>query len=286
MSTELALTVLCDNHATEPLQAEHGLAFWLQGPELAALFDCGSGQTLCQNALQLQIPLASCQQVILSHGHYDHTGGLAELWRHGMTPPIVAHPDVTLTRYSCHPDRAVRAIGMPPTVADQLLALPPGLRLWRSASHRLAPYLGTSGEIPRHDEVEDVGGPFFLDADELVADLIQDDLALWINTPQGLVILLGCGHAGLINTIEQIRRVTGCQRIAGIIGGLHLLHASPVRIQHTLDFLRSCCLSFMYVGHCSGDEVIAKLGHELPGVIIQTLQVGERYVLPLQALQS
>jgi hypothetical protein len=67
MSTELALTVLCDNHATEPLQAEHGLAFWLQGPELAALFDCGSGQTLCQNALQLQIPLASCQQVILSH---------------------------------------------------------------------------------------------------------------------------------------------------------------------------------------------------------------------------
>jgi 7,8-dihydropterin-6-yl-methyl-4-(beta-D-ribofuranosyl)aminobenzene 5'-phosphate synthase len=286
MSTELVLTLLCENHATEPLQAEHGLAFWLQGPELTALFDCGSGQTLCQNALQLQIPLASCQQVILSHGHYDHTGGLAELWRHGMTMRIVAHPDVTLTRFSCHPERAVRAIGMPPVVTAQLLALPSELRRWSSEPHRLTPYLGTSGEIPRHDEFEDVGGPFFLNADGQVADLIRDDLALWINTPRGLVILLGCGHSGLINTIQQIRRVTGCQRIAGIIGGLHLLHAGPARLQHTLAFLRSCCLNFMYVGHCSGDDVIARLGHELPGVTIQTLQVGERYVLPVQALPS
>ncbi len=161
MLTNVELTVVCDNHAQGELQAEHGLAFWIDAPELKLLFDTGSGQTLAQNAAQLQIPLGECQMVVLSHGHYDHSGGFGVLWQQGVTSPVLAHPSVILPRYSRHPDKPVRSIGMPTDIVHQIWQLPMTSRHWSIEPQLLTPYGGTSGEIPRLDPLEDVGGPFF-----------------------------------------------------------------------------------------------------------------------------
>ena len=279
MTVKLTLTVLCDNLAKAPLRPEHGLALWLQGPDLALLLDCGSGETLQHNAEQLAIPLAACQRVILSHGHYDHSGGLVAFWAQGGECPILAHPDALLPRYSHHPDKPVRGIGMPRALVARLSALAESQRQWRTKPEKLTAYLGTSGEIPRHDPYEDVGGPFFLDESGQTADRLQDDQALWLSTPRGLVILLGCCHAGLINTLQHLQRITGIQRVAGIIGGVHLLHAGEARLAHTLQFLRDCSPDFIWLGHCSGKAVMTRLRHELPRVDVQLLHVGARYVL-------
>lgn len=279
MAINVELTVLCDNHAQGELQAEHGLAFWMDAPELKLLFDTGSGQTLAQNAAQLQITLDECQLVVLSHGHYDHTGGLRELWQQGVTCPVLAHPSVILPRYSRHPDKPVRSIGMPTDIVHQIWQLPTTSRHWSIEPQQLTPYWGSSGEIPRLDPLEDVGGPFFRDAEGSEPDEIPDDLALWFNTPQGLVIVLGCCHSGLINTIAHIRRLTGVFKVAGVIGGLHLLHAGEPRLAYTLDFLRQCQLDYMYLGHCSGDGVIERIRRELPDVDVQLLHAGSRYTI-------
>ena len=279
MVAEVQLTVLCDNHGAGALQSEHGLAFWIETPEQTLLFDTGSGQTLAQNAEHLQIPLDTCELIVLSHGHYDHTGGLAPLWQQGICCPVMAHPSAILPRYSRHPDKPVRSIGMPTEIVSQLWQLPSSLRRWCTEPQLLAPYWGSSGEIPRTDPLEDVGGPFFLDAEGFVPDEIPDDLALWFHTPQGLVIVLGCCHSGLINTITHIRRLTGVYKVAGIIGGLHLLHAGEPRLAHTLDFLRQCQLDYVRLGHCTGDGVIERIQRELPDVDVQILHVGARYTI-------
>ena len=283
MLTNVELTVVCDNHAQGELQAEHGLAFWIDAPELKLLFDTGSGQTLAQNAAQLQIPLGECQMVVLSHGHYDHSGGFGVLWQQGVTSPVLAHPSVILPRYSRHPDKPVRSIGMPTDIVHQIWQLPTTSRHWSIEPQLLTPYGGTSGEIPRLDPLEDVGGPFFLDAEGFEPDALPDDQALWFNTPGGLVIVLGCCHSGLINTITHIRQVTGIPKVAGIIGGLHLLHANESRLAHTVEFLKQCQLDFLRLGHCTGDSVIERIQRELPAVDVQLLQVGARYLIEAQA---
>ena len=284
MAINVELTVLCDNHAQGELQAEHGLAFWMDAPELQLLFDTGSGQTLAQNAAQLQIPLDECQMVVLSHGHYDHTGGLRELWQQGVTCPVMAHPSVILPRYSRHPGKPVRRIGMPTDVVRQIWQLPTTMRLWNLDPQLLTPYWGTSGEIPRLDPLEDVGGPFYLDAEGFESDELPDDQALWFNTPKGLVIVLGCCHSGLINTITHLRQVTGILKVAGLIGGLHLLHADESRLAHTMSFLKRCQLDFLRLGHCTGDSIIERIQRELPEADVQSLQVGARYVIEAQRI--
>lgn len=98
---------------------------------------------------------------------------------------------------------------------------------------------GLTGHIPRKTDFEDTGGPFYLDPHGKHPDLIADDLALWIRTDQGLVICLGCCHAGLVNTIHHIRSISGTEIIRAIIGGFHLLHADSRRIEGTTEVLRA-----------------------------------------------
>ena len=274
MSCLFELTVICDNHAAEGLLPEHGLAFVLRADENKILFDTGSGETLIHNATKLGIDLADITYLVLSHGHYDHTGGIAQVLHLNEHCPLIAHPFVLSERYSRHPDRPVRRISMPFSVQAALQQLSPIRLRCQSVSSMLSNNVGVTGKIPRTSLFEDTGGPFYIDEAGQFNDAIPDDQALWINTPQGLVIILGCCHAGVVNTLEYIRHLAGESRVAGIIGGLHLLHASPERIEQTLIYLKKLKPDFVYAGHCTGDDVIVTMRENLRDTAVCQLYAG------------
>jgi 7,8-dihydropterin-6-yl-methyl-4-(beta-D-ribofuranosyl)aminobenzene 5'-phosphate synthase len=176
---------------------------------------------------------------------------------------VIAHPFILSDRYSRHADRPVKRIGMPVNERAVLQQLDPVRLHCSPVASCISDYIGITGFIPRTHVFEDTGGPFYLDETGQFADLIPDDQALWINTPQGLVIILGCCHSGVSNTVEYIRQLNDGASVAGIIGGLHLLHASAERLEQTIIYLKKLKPQFIYAGYCTGDDVIVKLRQNL-----------------------
>ena len=207
MSCQFELTVICDNHAKKELFSEHGLSFHILADGLTILFDTGGGETLLPNAMKLGIDLANCTHLVLSHGHYDHTGGIAQMLAKNTHCSVIVHPFILSERYSRHADHPVKRIGMPVNVRAVLQQLDPVRLHCSPVVSFISDNIGITGFIPRTHVFEDTGGPFYLDETGQFADMIPDDQALWINTPQGLVVILGCCHSGVSNTVEYIRQL-------------------------------------------------------------------------------
>ena len=148
---------------------------------------------------------------------------------------------------------------MPDAAAAALDNYPRNLLQHVAATVEIFKGIWLTGEIPRVTQFEDVGGPFFLDAEGQLPDSIIDDMALWIETAAGLVIVLGCCHSGLVNTVEYIRELRGGSRVRGIIGGMHLLHASNERLEQTCKKLQEWSPDFIIPCHCTGETAITAM---------------------------
>jgi len=187
---------------------------------------------------------------------------------------VIAHPFILSDRYSRHADRPVKRIGIPVNVQAVLQQLDPVRLHCSPVASFISDNIGITGFIPRTHVFEDTGGPFYLDETGQFADLIPDDQALWINTPQGLVVILGCCHSGVSNTVEYIRQLNDGAGVAGIIGGLHLLHASAERLEQTIIYLKKLKPQFIYAGHCTGDDVIVMLREHLRDTAVGQFHAG------------
>ncbi len=263
MRPPVVVTVLVDNLAAPGLACEHGLALWIETAGLRILFDTGQSDAFDSNARVRGIATTMADALVLSHGHYDHTGGVAHALARAPGMQIYAHPAVTRPRCSIR-DGVAKDLQMPADARRALAQHPPARLHWVRQPSMLAPTVGLTGPIPRTTAFEDVGGPFFLDAAGAQPDMIEDDLALWIATPAGLVVCCGCCHAGLINTLQYICRVAGATRIAGIIGGLHLLHADAARMAATSAALRAYAPRQIIACHCTGAQALQALHTAFP----------------------
>ena len=279
MIREIELTLLVDNEALEGLVIEHGFAAWITVGNEHILYDTGAGGALLANAASLGVDLSQASVLVLSHGHYDHTGGVADFLAINPTVELYVAQSASVTRYSCHPDTSPRAIGMNSHNQDALQNLPE-LRLHElRAPMRLMDGVGLTGPIPRHCLFEDTGGPFFLDAFKQDIDLIEDDQALWFETAGGLVIALGCCHAGIVNTVDYIRNISGIAQVRGIVGGLHLLNASSFRLENTLRALKDWHLEFLVPCHCTGADTMKKLREVLGSEVVRSARAGMTFGL-------
>lgn len=125
---------------------------------------------------------------------------------------------------------------------------------------RLAHDMGITGPILRRHPQERRSGPFFLDPEGREEDPLEDDQALWIRTSEGLVIVLGCAHAGVVNTLEHIREITGESRIRALIGGLHLAKADRDRLAFTEERIRAAGIREILTCHCTGESTARSMG--------------------------
>ncbi len=198
----------------------------------------------------------SLQSIILSHGHYDHTGGLKGLLEKiSQSTPIISHPDVFIPRISYV--GGFRTISCPFT-QQEIRQVGGELFLTRD-SVKINDFLLTTGEIPRKNEYE--VNPFFrkISNDRWVPDEVDDDLSLIIHVNrESFFLLCGCCHAGLINTLERAKELTGKQKCYGIMGGLHLVGSSRERIDFTITELKKWNPEVIIPLHCSGKEAMCE----------------------------
>jgi 7,8-dihydropterin-6-yl-methyl-4-(beta-D-ribofuranosyl)aminobenzene 5'-phosphate synthase len=140
-----------------------------------------------------------------------------------------------------------------------------------------------TGPIPRLTRYEDTGGPFFRDEEGEHRDPIDDDIALWMHTPKGLVVVVGCSHAGLINTLAHVRALSDVSRFHAVLGGFHLVDAGHVRIERTIDMLKDFDPDIVIPCHCTGERAVARLKRAL-GSRVSVGQAGKAYALGGKAL--
>lgn len=266
MTETIQITTLVDNTSNHPtLLAEHGLAFWIEYGQHKLLFDTGASHIIQSNAAILDIDLSQTEAVVLSHGHHDHTGGLMRVLDNAPAAKVYLHPEAIKPKYSCHNNQPCRSIGMPSLTAMNLREENQTLDIhWTTDPHEIVPGLWATGPIPRTTDYEDVGGPFFQDTSQKQPDPLLDDQALFFESYQGLVVVLGCAHAGVINTLDHITRFTGQDEFNTIIGGMHLNSASAQRITKTIEALGIHKIAHIAPAHCTGPKATAKLWNALP----------------------
>lgn len=260
----IKITLLVDDRAQDDLAAEHGLSFLVETAGRRILFDTGQGEALPENAERLGVELASVDTVVLSHGHYDHTGGLPHILIGRSNVDLYFHPDVFRMRYTAT-GGATRQIGIPTRSVSAIEGLAGRCLHAVTGDLLLQKDLGLVAPIVRETDFEDTGGAFFLDAKASSPDPIEDDMAMWIRTGEGLVLLAGCCHAGIINTLSHVKRVAGEQRIRAIIGGLHLLHADYRRLDQTVAALQAAAPHQLIPCHCTGDRAVQALQDSFGG---------------------
>ena len=259
MKTKTAtITILVDNRGALGLVTEHGLSLHIRTAGQTVLFDTGQSDACVNNSRSLGLDLSQLDAIVLSHGHYDHTGGLCSVLGLARRAELFCHPAAVSPRYAVR-NHQPKPLHMPRPSMAALDRLPEERLHWVQQSMQLAATIGLSGPIPRQTACEDTGGPFFLDTGGQRPDPIDDDLALWIDTPTGLVVCVGCAHAGLVNTLLHVQRLNGGRRVRAVIGGFHLLSADERRIKATIDTLQALAFDEIVLCHCTGEAATRAL---------------------------
>jgi 7,8-dihydropterin-6-yl-methyl-4-(beta-D-ribofuranosyl)aminobenzene 5'-phosphate synthase len=255
MGNDIRITVLIDNKTSRAdLNAEHGLSLWIEYGEKRILFDTGQSDTLIRNAEKLGIDLAQTDAIVISHGHYDHTGGLSAVLDIAAKAKIYLHPAAIERKFS-RKTSEVKSIGMSDSAKK---AIKGRHVIWTATPAQLFPGMAVTGQVPRTNNFENVGGAFFLDENHQKADELLDDQALFIESARGLIVVLGCAHAGVVNTLNYAAELTSQSHVYAIIGGTHLLNAFPDRIERTIKEIQRYEAQQVCPAHCTGSEAVAK----------------------------
>ncbi len=242
------------------LLAEHGQSILLEARGTRLLFDTGQSTTAAHNAEILNIDLKGVP-IALSHGHFDHTGGLEHVLKLTGPTQVFCHPDAFAPKYAERQGRQLY-IGMRKGREEYEQM---GARFQVSREPRkLAEGIWLTGEVPR---ITDFEGPeedlIVLDPEKRV-DPLQDDQALVLETNEGLLVILGCAHSGMINTIEHALKITGESRVLGVVGGTHLGFGGVrrERLARTIEALKDYDLKLLAVSHCTGLLAACELAEE------------------------
>jgi len=262
------LTILCENTVGKPLQAlgEHGFSCLIESPAGRFLFDTGQGLSILHNADLLQAKIDHLDGIILSHGHFDHGGGLLPVLSRTGPTNVYAHPDIFTTRYWVGRYER-RANGLPFSRSEAEAA---GARFQLDSSFRqLAPGIWLSGAVGRLDPTHAGDGALQAEAPggSLHPDALNDDLSLLLDSPRGLLILTGCAHAGLPNILDHVRLKTGRKQIYAVIGGLHLGPAGDDHFQAAVVALHDARVQRIGVAHCTGARRSAELLKHFPEAV-------------------
>lgn len=313
-TSQVIITILVDNRADlivkstdkihyftkKPLLAEHGFAALVDLPDdhLRILWDAGlTPLVLIENMKRMEIDPATIQMIALSHGHDDHTAGLAELlrwmdrrpkpkewdvgvsvdeirgWSEMRRLPVIAQSAAFRERWYVDKDgKKFGPMQPPPRLEWEALGAEVILS---DEPYKLGRGCWTTGSVP-HLSFEKFGRSsslYYRQENEFIHDYIEDDQALVVNVKgKGLVVLSGCAHSGIVNTINRARQISDIERIWAVLGGFHLAGADEDELQKTVDALKEFQPGLIVPSHCTGFRAQCRLAEEtgevfIPGVV-------------------
>lgn len=259
------ITVLSENSVVKPgaLIGEHGFSALVERGDKKVLFDTGQGYALVHNARILGVDLASIKKVVLSHGHNDHTGGLAEFLRVGGDREVYAHPGIFSARYREVPDGPPKPIGIPFT-RPYLEGLGAEFKL-SEEPQEVAKGIMTTGVVPRRTSYETGDATLLVGHEDgsCSPDPLSDDLSLIVEGETGVAVLLGCAHSGLVNILDHVRQLLPDKPVKAVVGGTHLGLSSEEQMSATIEAMKEMGVERVGASHCTGLAGSARLREAL-----------------------
>ena len=253
MAVNIRVTTLCENTAVKSgFMAEWGLSILVEIDKYKVLFDTGASSVVPHNAQKLGIDLSSIDKIILSHGHIDHTGGLANILQFTGKKDVVLHPAAWESKYTKRPDEDEAAIiGI--NFTKEALKFKGAEFIYSREPVEIAKGVVTTGEVEMITDYEIIEPNLLVKRENsLQPDTLADDLSLIIDSPKGLIVISGCAHRGIINHLLHAQKLFKGKNIYAVVGGTHLSRASEMRIDKTISALKNLDIKKIGVSHCTG----------------------------------
>jgi 7,8-dihydropterin-6-yl-methyl-4-(beta-D-ribofuranosyl)aminobenzene 5'-phosphate synthase len=271
------ITTLSENTAQLGFLGEWGLSILVETESVRVLLDAGLSTSAVYNADLMGIDLSTIDAIVLSHAHGDHTGGLRDVLRRVRKQvQVIAHPDIWIPKYVVYGEMS-RYAGIP-YMREDLESMGASFNLTKKP-FKIGDDIMTTGEIEMTTDYERIDDRLCVKkGNNMIPDPLADDLAMVVKTTEGLLLITGCAHRGIINTVRHVQKLSNNEYIHTIIGGTHLMVASPERVEKTAGELKELGLQRLGVSHCTGFSASAALAKEF-GDIFFLNNAGSQLIL-------
>ncbi|HIE08569.1 MAG TPA: MBL fold metallo-hydrolase [Armatimonadetes bacterium] len=271
-----ALVVVDNSVSSGGAVAEHGWSVLVEANGRKVLVDAGQRANIfLHNVEVLGLDLSEVDAVVLSHGHYDHAGGVLQAVTRSRGKVLFVHPGAFVKRFSVKEGRPPRFVGVR-WHEDDVSSERVGGRVEHALEFmEIFEGIFVTGPIPRREPFESPDPHLKVEREgKLTSDTVEDDMALVVREGDGIVVVTGCAHSGIVNTVKFALEKGGCEKVKAVIGGMHLMSAEDGRVERTAEALKELGVMAVFPAHCTGLKATLKLARLL-GEVVRPVCVGE-----------